>query len=213
MKEERQDEGRAGPLCKLALAAQKGDRPALEQFALSICGYVLWAVRVRRAARKKRPHGVEDGDLAAVAWIAILENLPRLEVRSDSQLKAWLRRVVMTRASDVEASGRAAKRDPTRAESLDRLMRAGDDATPAVLQTSASRHLEELHHRAELREVLAAIARLDEPLAETLWIVDLDGCGFREAGRLLDEDESTIRRRYGRAKAELAALLSRRKDS
>ncbi len=194
-----------GPLSRLLLRAKAGDRAALEAFASAICSYVLWAVRARMTPRLCRSFEIDD--LFSIAWIAILENLDRLDVRGDAPLKAWLRRLVTTRLQDAEVALRAEKRDPSQERSLDLLLRGGDAATPARLRTEDAHHVRDLWNRVELARVAAALALLPSELAETVWLVDFDGCGLREAGRLLDVPEATVRDRYAKGKARLAALL------
>jgi RNA polymerase sigma factor (sigma-70 family) len=197
--------GAHGPLSRLALQAKAGDRAALGEFANSIGRYVLWAVRAR-ASPALRPWCDLD-DLASIAWIAILENLGRIEVRSDGQLKAWLRRVVATRLSDAIEKLRRQKRDATRQQSLDELLGFGDQATPARLRTADADHVRDLWNRIELAKIAAALTLLPDALAEAVWLVDFDGCTTREAARLAERPETSLRRDYARGKARLASIL------
>ncbi len=197
--------GAIGPLSRIALRAQAKDPGALEALTRELSPYILWSARTHLTpAMRSR---FEARDLVSLAWIAILENFPDLHIEGDGPLKAWVRRLIINKAIDAERSLHLQKNDVGREQSLDELMRGDDRTMPAALRTGDDEQLDRIEASAELARIRSCLDTMPPEKAETVWLIDFDGCTYAEAARLLGERESTVRMRHGAARARLARIL------
>ena len=108
--------GSGPPLVEIARQIRAGSGSAWRDFHDRLATWVSWHVR-RRFSRKLRQR-FEPTDLVQATWLRIVQHLPRLELRDDSSLLAWIVQVVENGATDLERHMSKLRRDVTREVAL-----------------------------------------------------------------------------------------------
>jgi RNA polymerase sigma-70 factor, ECF subfamily len=133
---------------------------------------------------------VRDADRAEDLLQDALERAlsrPHLFVRYDN-LRGWLFRIMRNiHLNNLRAFSRIG---PT--------IELGEGNAPSVEPDQIS--------RVEVAETLAAFDRLPDECREALWLVVVEGLGYREAGRVLGVPPGSVMSRVFRAREELRAL-------
>jgi RNA polymerase sigma factor (sigma-70 family) len=200
-------DGAGEPLDALARAAQGGDPRARDLFARRLQALVASSVRVQLGPQLLRDVGFDD--VVQELLLAIQGELPRLQVRGESQLHRWIQRIVHHRICDLhDYHERAAKRDPRRRVSLGDLLKDGEDGEePAVLASKAPAPVETASERELAKRALVALERLPADEAAAVRRIALRGERIADVARELGVGESTVRMRLARGLARLYRAL------
>jgi RNA polymerase sigma-70 factor (ECF subfamily) len=200
-------DGAGEPLDTLARAAQGGDPQARDLFARRLQALVASSVRVQLGPQLLREVGFDD--VVQELLLAIQGELPRLQVRGESQLHRWIQRIVHHRICDLhDYHERAAKRDPRRRVSLSDLLKGGEDGEePAVLVSKAPTPVETASERELARRALVALERLSADEAAAVRRIALSGERIADVAREFGVGESTVRMRLARGLARLYRSL------
>jgi RNA polymerase sigma-70 factor, ECF subfamily len=134
------------------------------------------------------PHTAQD--LVQDTYVKVLKR-PRL-LRNDDELGYLLRTLRNVHVSSLRTAARRPR---------------GTDAE-IDLEVFADRTTAGPDEAIEHREVLAAVAALDEPFRDAVVAVDIAGLSCREAARALDVREGTVMSRLFRARRKLAAVVT-----
>ncbi len=145
--------------------------------------------RLYRAARAWTRSREEAEDLVQETYARVLSR-PRL-IRGEGELAYLMRALRNTLVSQRRTAGRRPATEP--------LVEAASTA-PAGSSDDPAR-------AAEIREVHAAIAELDEEFRDAIVAVDIAGLSYREAARALGVREGTLTSRLFRARDRLARRL------
>ncbi len=213
--------GSGPPLVEIARQIRAGSGSAWRDFHDRLATWVSWHVR-RRFSRKLRQR-FEPTDLVQATWLRIVQHLPRLELRDDSSLLAWIVQVVENGATDLERHMSKLRRDVTREVALAPFLiddggeasagqhaarAATESATlPAALRSATASHVDRFWLDEELAEIESALERLPPELRATFLAIAYDGLSGAAAGQRFGTSESTALRQFRRARAALAARL------
>lgn len=205
--------GSGPPLVEIARQIRAGGGAAWRDFYDRLATWVSWHVR-RRFSRKLRIR-FEPTDLVQATWLRIVQYLPRLELRDDASLLAWVVQVVENGATDLERHASQQRRDVTREVDLAPLLVDGyptssDErraALPAALRSATADHVDRFWLDEELAELEDALEQLPPELRATFLAIAYDGLSGAAAGRRFGTSESTALRQFRRARAALAARL------
>jgi len=203
-------DGTGVPLDALARAAQGGDSRARDLFARRLQALVASSVRVQLGPQLLRDVGFDD--VVQELLLAIQGELPRLQVRGESQLHRWIQRIVHHRICDLhDYHSRAAKRDPRRRVSLRDLLKGGEDGEdreePAAFASKAPTPDETVSERELVRRALVALERLPADEAAAVRRIALRSERIADVARELGVGESTVRMRLARGLARLYRAL------
>jgi len=169
---------------KLILAAQDGDRHALEKLLRRHHD------QVHAICRRLAGNDADGQDATQEALIAIVRGLPRFGGRA--KFSTWAYRVATNAALD-ELRRRSRRPVPTMIEASDRFARIPtSDDSPAVV--------------ARL-DFEAALAQLPEDFRAPVVLRDVAGCGYAEIGSILRIPPGTVRSRIARGRARLAEAM------
>lgn len=203
-------DGAGEALDELARAAQRGDSRARDRFARRLQALVASSVRVQLGPQLLREVGFDD--VVQELLLAIQGELPRLQVRGESQLHRWIQRIVHHRICDLhDYHERAAKRDPRRRVAFSDLLKGGEDGDdgeePAVLASRAPAPVEAASDRELALRALVALERLPADEAAAVRRMALHGERIADVARELGVGESTVRMRLARGLARLYRSL------
>lgn len=208
--------GSGPPLVEIARQIGAGCGSAWRDFHDRLSTWVSWHVR-RRFSRKLRLR-FEPTDLIQATWLRIVQHLPRLELRDDAALLAWVVQVIENGATDLERHSSQQRRDVAREVELAPLLLDGPRssagrgaalpaALPAALYSATADHVERFWLDEELAELEDALEQLPHELRATFLAIAYDGLSGAAAGRRFGTSESTALRQFRRARAALAARL------
>ncbi|MBL8841112.1 MAG: sigma-70 family RNA polymerase sigma factor [Planctomycetes bacterium] len=205
--------GSGPPLVEIARQIRAGIDSAWRDFHDRLATWVSWHVR-RRFSRKLRLR-FEPTDLIQATWLRIVQHLPRLELRDDPSLLAWIVQVVENGATDLERHSSQQRRDIAREVELAPFLDDGRPrssaerraALPAALCSATADHVDRFWLDEELAELEDALEQLPHELRATFLAIAYDGLSGAAAGRRFGTSESTALRQFRRARAALAARL------
>jgi len=184
--------------------AQTGDGAAIDALLAPFLPAVNAFVRLKlndRVARRE-----SSGDLVQSICRDAIRGLGSVRAADEAGFRSWLFGVVNHKLHNKHAFHRAAKRDVTRDErgALDSPV-----AEEALLRTYAREATpsQDAATTEEIERIECAIDRLPEAYREVILHVGIAGLSYREAGRLLEKGEDSVRQLIHRARARLATLL------
>lgn len=195
------------PLCRLARAAQGGCRDSLDRLVERLLPQVAATARLRMTRTLRRRY--EARDVSQFAWVALLDHLRRIELRSDGALRAWLARFVAHRAVDLERRLRTQAADVLREVPLDGEPR-GDAPVPSAFVAREPDPVEACFRQAAVADWMVLVDQLDDEQRDVFVAIALDGCTHAAAAQLLGISETTVGRRFAAARARLARELASR---
>jgi RNA polymerase sigma-70 factor (ECF subfamily) len=209
--EEPESEARDDELFQQQLeAAREGDRDALGRAIQPFRQFLLMIAERELAPELKTKEGASD-----VVQDTLLEahrHFPRFEGGSRSELRAWLRRLLLHRVSNtVRRYRKAGKRELSREFSLDAAdLSRGLAAALVGDSTSPSGRAVQ---REEETAMLAALEKLPERMRLVIFWRHREDCSFDEIGRRLDRSNVAARKLWLRAIEQLQQALKSPEDA
>lgn len=186
-----------GPPQSRQAAPKAGDKLATEAFVRSHAGWML------RLARSYLADTGLAEDAVQTAFAKVFEKGDQFEGRSD--LRTWMRRVVVNEALMILRKRKASKEDPSVA-SLMPAFDANDCRIEASWRQPQSPE-QILMTEETRRSVIAAIGRLPETYRVILLLRDIEEKTTAEVAEVLGISEANVKVRLHRARAALKALL------
>ena len=168
----------------VASAAAGGDLRPLDPWSLGV-----HRDRLQRAATRLCGCAREAEDLVQETYLQVLRK-PRL-LRNDDDLGYLMGALRNTFSSVYRRDARRPRHTPIHEQGELAESRPGTEPAEA----------------AQVSELLAAMAGLDQPFRETVAAVDVAGLSYREAARLLGTREGTIMSRLHRGRGQIADRL------
>lgn len=190
-------------------AARAGDREALGRAVEPFRQFLLRIAERELAEDLKAKEGASD--LVQDTLLEAQRQIGRFEGRSEQELLAWLRRMLLHRVSyTVRRYRRVGKRRLAQERSLGASglsgglenWLAGDSTSPS---NRAARGEEEA-------ALVAALERLPERLRQVIIWRHREDCSFEEIGRRLDRSDVAARRLWLRAIEQLRREMNVRPD-
>lgn len=191
------------PTLQLLAAAQRGDRPAMDELFLRLEPRVVKVVALRMGCRER---DLEDRkEIVQQSLLDAFRSLHGFEPRGEGALLHWLARLVQNNLIDQARRRNAQRRDegrrlqrPDRSTVLTDSILGTDNATPSKF--AQARETEE--------RVEAALLALDERQRRVIELRKLCDMSFEDIAKELELGaESSARSLFSRAMAELAKRL------
>lgn len=158
--------------------------------------------RMLSVARRFLNHEEDARDVVQEAFLAAFRSMDRFA--AGSQLTTWLHRIVVN-ASLMRLRTQRRKPESPIEELLPQYLEDGHRAEPGAAWAES---VEEIHQRAELRELVrASIDRLPETYRTVLLLRDIEELDTQEAATLLGISGTAVKVRLHRARQALRGLL------
>jgi RNA polymerase sigma-70 factor (ECF subfamily) len=157
----------------LVHAAQGGDRQALERLLARYQERVRRIVRLRIGSALRRQ--LDSGDILQQVLLDAFRSLDRYEPRDEAGFLAWLAGIAEHRIRDAADYHGSEKRDPSREQPLEAVVRGGADAAQ-LLVDGASAPPEQASRAEQVERLEACVAEL--PAADRELIVLRDYIGL-----------------------------------
>ena len=146
-------------------------------------------------------------EVAQDVFIALYRSLAKF--RGDSKLSTWVYRVVVNHCKN-----RLQYRKRRHMEKHEPLEGTGGDDGPARQLPSHAPGADAGRHRSEAEQLVHdALGRLDEEQRQVIVLRDIEDLSYDEIGLILGVPRGTVKSRLHRARAQLAAVLSRQVSS
>lgn len=143
-------------------------------------------------------------EVAQDVWVALFRSLGNF--RGESQLSTWIFKVAVNHCKNRRLYRR--RRAWGKHESLSP---QADDDVPVRQLADETAAADLSIHAAEAGQLVSlALAQLDEDHRQILLLRDVEDLAYEEIADILDLPRGTVKSRIHRARAELAAVLTRR---
>ena len=196
----------AGDQAELLLpAAREGDAESLDRLLELYRNYLKLLARAQlRASLQVR---VDPSDLAQVTLIDAHRGFAQFRGRTEQELTAWLRKILVRKLADQVKRHRSQKRDVRREQSLEVVLEQSSQDIAKLLGTATSTP-SVLASRREQSVVLAdAMARLPEDYREVLVMRHLERKKFAEIADMMQRSDGSVRMLWTRALERLRREL------
>jgi len=180
---------------RLLAAARDGDRDSLGVLLELYRNYLQLMARTQIDLHLQGR--VSPSDAVQEAFVQACENFAQFRGGSESELLAWLRRILVNSlAKLVEKQVKARKRDVRREVSVERLTRNLEDsaaAFEAALVSPQSSPSEQAERREQAALVADQLARLPPHYREVIVLRNLEGQPFEEVARRMKRTAGAVR--------------------
>lgn len=195
------DEGSLDPVIRKALA---GGRSSQDELFRVLRPSVLLFVRTQMSSALRM--ACEDDDVCQDVLYDVCRSLSQSshDYQGETSFRQWLRTITLNRIRDLVDHQIAAKRNRSRAVSIEAMSSRTRDrfvVDPNPSQDAAAQIREEIDH------LMQAIDRLDPAEAELIRLVDFEQISVNRAAKMLGTSEPSARRQRNRALAKIALFL------
>ncbi|HMF14665.1 MAG TPA: sigma-70 family RNA polymerase sigma factor [Gemmataceae bacterium] len=155
---------------------------------------------------------LDPSDLVQETLLEAVRDFARFAGTSETELVAWLRRILVRNLADQSRRHRADRRDIRRQESLEDLLeRTGKEAENALIAGLSTPSVRAM--RREQAVLLAdALAQLPDDYREVIVLRHLERLSFKEVAERLDRSPGAVRMLWLRALEKLHAIWEDRHD-
>ena len=199
------DGNRGGGLCELALEAKAGNARALEELARRILPVVTQSVRSELGAALRRRHLVED--VRQQVFVTLLRSLAHLHVRTEPEIRAFLRLLVVNEIRELGRREAAQKRTgPGPEVAYEEVAHAAATTLDGTL-ASSNPVLDAVVRHDLVERLLCVMDTLPNEDAELIRLVYMDGFAVTSAAKRMQMPESTARFRLKKTLVHIARSL------
>jgi RNA polymerase sigma-70 factor (ECF subfamily) len=188
----------SGQIATWLAEARGGSDEALGHLLEAFRPFLLALARQRVRADIKQRLGFSD--IVQDTYEDALKAFPRFDGDSEQELKAWLRRILLTNVAQSYAEAHRQKRDIGSEVSLGTDPGLGIGISPTAIKSEA-------RARAQDEALQQALAQLPADYREIIQMHHYDRLTFGEAGELLGRSEDAMRKLWSRAIDALRELL------
>ena len=175
--------GSAGSVEELLVRARAGEAGALEELLRRAQPQLArWAAR---RVSSETPGGNRPSDIVQESAIKAFQKFSSFEGNSEGEWRAWLKRVVFSRAADLTRQASSQKRDESGHLSLDAAEAEGGSAPRRSPSQFTS--LQE-----EVRQLLSNVYRLPKEQCEALSLFHLKAFTVAEVARSMGKSEDAV---------------------
>jgi RNA polymerase sigma-70 factor (ECF subfamily) len=177
--------------------ARGGDAPALGRLLDQYRDYLALVARslIGPALRAR----LDPSDLLQETFLEAHRDFARFEGRGESDLLAWLRKILVRNLADQARRHRTMGRDLRREESLEALLEKSDRPLQGVLAAPASSPSEQASRREQDVLLADALARLPSNYRDVILLRNMDHLSFEEVARRMNRSPGAARMLWVRA--------------
>ena len=186
----------------LLAAARAGDRDALGALLEAYRSYLRLLARLEIGRRLRTK--VDASDLVQETFLQAHRSFPEFRGVSESEILAWLRRILATRLSNVVRHFHGTQR---RDLDLERDLGRSSRALQGVLAVSQTSPSQRFARREQAVLLANAVERLPDDYREVVVLRNLRGLKFREVAEAMGRSRDAVQKLWARALDRLRVEL------
>jgi RNA polymerase sigma-70 factor (ECF subfamily) len=154
---------------------------------------------------------VDPSDLVQETLLEAHRDFAQFEGRAETELLAWLRKILVRNLADQARRHRAMGRDLGREESLEALLERSDRALQRAIAAPTNSPSEQASRREQEVLLADALARLPKDYREVILLRNMDRLPFEEVARRMARSPGATRMLWARALERLNGELEGRR--